>query len=231
MLLAHFYRKTRYAALGLLACYLCALPAYAETYEMRILSKGVRSALRTPTLGALALPAVLDNAAPFTLSPPTSESNGIFSYSSSNSSVATVSGEVVTVIGPGTVVITATQAAQGGYKSASTSATLTVSAAPLPEGYLARNNLIWAPMVLQAKPWSVAQTYCAGVINGKSGWRMPSKDELLAVRASGWPQAWGIWNVWSSTPYPNTPHYYVVHAGGVDYDAVTQSWSYTCVHP
>jgi hypothetical protein len=62
----------------------------------------------------------------FTLVSPTSDSPGTFSYSSSNTSVATISGSTVTFVGPGTATITATQAPGGGYVSASIDATLTV---------------------------------------------------------------------------------------------------------
>lgn len=63
--------------------------------------------------------------APFTLSP-TSNSGGSFSYFSSNHSVATVSGNTVTIVGAGSTTITANQAASGMYTSGSTTATLTV---------------------------------------------------------------------------------------------------------
>jgi hypothetical protein len=62
----------------------------------------------------------------FTLVSPTSDSPGTFSYSSSNTSVTTISGSTVTFVGPGTATITATQAPGGGYVSASIDATLTV---------------------------------------------------------------------------------------------------------
>ena len=62
----------------------------------------------------------------FTLIPPTSDSPGTFSYSSSATSVATINGSTVTFVGPGTTTITATQAPGGGYVSASIDATLTV---------------------------------------------------------------------------------------------------------
>ena len=91
-----------------------------------------------PALGTFTVPAKLIGAAPFTLTPPTSTSTGAFTYTSSNASVATISGNTVTVVGAGSSLITATQAAAGGFSSASTSATLVVSyptpttAAPVP---------------------------------------------------------------------------------------------------
>ncbi len=91
-----------------------------------------------PTLGAFTVPNQLIGAAPFTLTAPTSTSTGAFTYTSGNTAVATISGNTVTIVGAGSTLITAIQAAAGGFSSASTSATLVVaypaptSAAPIP---------------------------------------------------------------------------------------------------
>jgi len=85
-----------------------------------------------PTLGAFTVPAQVGGAAPFTLTPPTSNSAGAFTYSSSNESVATIIGDIITIVGAGTSTITATQAADGSYGTASTTATLTVTPAAAP---------------------------------------------------------------------------------------------------
>ncbi len=91
-----------------------------------------------PTLSNFNIPAKLVGDAPFTLTAPTSNSSGAFSYSSSNTGVATVSGNTVTVVGVGTTIITATQAAAGSYSSGTITANLVVSfpppttAAPVP---------------------------------------------------------------------------------------------------
>ena len=66
----------------------------------------------------------------FALTAPTSNSNGALTYTSSNTSVATISGTTVTIVGAGTTTITATQAASGAYGSGVITATLTVSFAP-----------------------------------------------------------------------------------------------------
>ena len=62
----------------------------------------------------------------FTIASPTTNSTGAISYSSSNSNVATISGNVVTITGVGTATITATQATDANYLEATTTATLTV---------------------------------------------------------------------------------------------------------
>ena len=68
---------------------------------------------------------------PFTITA-TSNSGGLFSYTSSNTAVATVSDNTINVVGAGTCIITATQAASENYGIASETATLTVSKANAP---------------------------------------------------------------------------------------------------
>jgi hypothetical protein len=87
-----------------------------------------------PTIGAFTVPSQLVGTAPFTLTAPTSNSAGAFTYTSSNTAVATISGDIVTIVGAGTSTITATQAADGSYGSGTITATLSVTppAAPTP---------------------------------------------------------------------------------------------------
>jgi len=68
---------------------------------------------------------------PFTITAPTSNSTGAFTYTSSNTAVATVSGSTITIVGLGTTTITASQAADATYNSSSILATLTVTNAML----------------------------------------------------------------------------------------------------
>jgi hypothetical protein len=89
----------------------------------------------SPSIGALTVPAKVVGDANFELTAPSSNSAGAFTYSSSNESVAQISGTTVTIVGAGSTIITATQAAAGAYGAGSTSATLVVSlatAAPTP---------------------------------------------------------------------------------------------------
>lgn len=81
------------------------------------------------TLGAFPDITKTTNDAPFTITAPTSNSAGAFTYTSSNTSVATITGNTVTIVGPGTATITAIQAANGLYLQTTTTATLTVTAA------------------------------------------------------------------------------------------------------
>lgn len=89
----------------------------------------------TATLQAFTVPTKVVGSANFNLTAPGSNSTGTFSYTSSNEGVATISGSTVTIKGAGSTIITATQAAAGGFGVTSTTATLVVSiatAAPTP---------------------------------------------------------------------------------------------------
>jgi len=83
----------------------------------------------TPTLGTFTIPTpqTFGNS-PFTITPPTSNSPGAFSYTSSNSNVATISSDIATITGVGESIITAIQAETTNYTSVSASATLIVNA-------------------------------------------------------------------------------------------------------
>lgn len=59
---------------------------------------------------------------------PSSNSAGAFTFTSSDTNVATVSGDTVTIVAAGTTTLTVTQAANGNYTAGSTTAVLTVSA-------------------------------------------------------------------------------------------------------
>jgi hypothetical protein len=70
--------------------------------------------LHPPTLGTFTVPAKVLGDAPFTLTPPTSNSSGAWSYTASPAGVASIDGDVVTIIGGGTATISANQAAVPG---------------------------------------------------------------------------------------------------------------------
>jgi len=114
---------------GVGAATITASQAASGNYASTSISANVTVTAATPTLGAFALLTKTLGAAAFTLTPPTSTSSGAWIYSSGNTAVATVTGNTVTIRGVGNAVITATQAANGNYTGASTTATLTVMAA------------------------------------------------------------------------------------------------------
>lgn len=88
------------------------------------------TAASLPTITGFAVPAKVVGDAPFTLTDPTSNSAGAFTYASSNPDVATISGKTVTITGTGTSTITATQAADGSYGTGSATASFAVSYNP-----------------------------------------------------------------------------------------------------
>jgi len=81
----------------------------------------------TATLTNFVLPLKIIGNAPFTITPPTTNSNGIFSYTSSNTSVATVSGSVITILGIGTSTITANQSSTANYTAGTVTAVFQVN--------------------------------------------------------------------------------------------------------
>ena len=81
-----------------------------------------------PALSNFTIPAKQVGDEAFTITPPTSTSPGSFTYTSSNTAVATVSGNTITVVGIGSSTITATQAASGNYLSGTISANFVVTA-------------------------------------------------------------------------------------------------------
>lgn len=84
----------------------------------------------TPTLSNFTVPGKYPGDAPFTLIKPNSNSAGTFTYTSSNTAVATISGTTVTIKAKGQTTIIATQAANGNYTAGSISAVLTVTVRP-----------------------------------------------------------------------------------------------------
>ena len=91
----------------------------------------------TDLLVSPAIPVITDFAAisknygdsPFKITSPASNSNGTFTYSSSNKDVATISDGTLTITGSGSAIITATQAVAGNYTSGSATTELIVDLA------------------------------------------------------------------------------------------------------
>jgi hypothetical protein len=87
-----------------------------------------------PELGPFAAITKQETDPPFNLTPPTSKSPEPFSFTSSNAAVATISGTLVTIKGPGQTTITASQPGTGAWGPTSASTTLTVNAVPCDAG-------------------------------------------------------------------------------------------------
>ena len=138
------------------------------------------NAVGKPTFGTFTIPDQTLGTATYTITDPTTNSTGAFSYTSSNSSVATVSGNVITILGVGTTTITATEAADASYTAGTITTVLTVdypgptTAAPVPttasayvislfgDAYTNVSGINWFPN------WGQATQYATPTIGGKS---------------------------------------------------------------
>jgi hypothetical protein len=80
-----------------------------------------------PTLGTFSIPTkTYSTNGTVTITAPTSNSTGGFSYTSSNTAIATLNANVITMQNIGTVTITATQAATDNYTTTTTTTTFTI---------------------------------------------------------------------------------------------------------
>jgi formylglycine-generating enzyme required for sulfatase activity len=109
----------------------------------------------------------------------------------------------------------------------------TTQQAELPKGYVSQGGLTWMPINSPTQTWSDANAYCNNTaINGKTGWRLPTKDELSALYASGAmiSQGWTLNYTWSSTPYSTGIHYHIFLLSGVLFWGYDTNQGYvTCV--
>jgi hypothetical protein len=165
--------------------------------------------------------------APFELKAPTSKSPAAFSFESSDTNVATINGNMVTVLAAGPTTITARQGSLGSYNPTSTSALLTVKERTCVAGAvrnktglcvppdstardLTRNGLSWLPPRSTVKlSWSEADAYCKAVsYQGKTGWALPGRSELTELATSGAlaGQEWALGDTWSATADTATTH-------------------------
>ncbi|RYZ49769.1 MAG: hypothetical protein EOP49_15480, partial [Sphingobacteriales bacterium] len=127
-----------------------------------------------PTLSNFSIPSKVVGDADFAITPPSSDSPGAFTYLSSNTSVATIIGGNIHVVGAGTSTITANQAAATGYEAGSITTTFTVSPPPLTTP---------APTPPARNPWDVISVYSnAYTATGTPSWSADAAvtDELLS---------------------------------------------------
>ena len=105
------------------------IPTSVTSIGLNALLYSVPATLTTTTLSNFSVPTKTVGDSPFQITAPTSNSNGAFTYSSSNTAVATVSGTTITIVGSGSSTITASQAATANYTSKTITATLVVNTA------------------------------------------------------------------------------------------------------
>lgn len=148
------------------------------------------------------------NDPPFDLTPPTSNSPGAFTYTISNPLVATISGITVTIVGMGTCIITATQAAYSNYTSGSISALLTVNKdTPI------LSNFTIPTKTYEDTPFSLTPpnssnnpaTFTYTSSNTSVATVDPNTGLVTIVGASGAPPSYGVCNI-TATQAP-TPNY------------------------
>jgi hypothetical protein len=76
--------------------------------------------------------------------------------------------------------------------------------------FVFQGGLIWMPINDPKMNWSQANEYCGNTeINGKTGWRLPTNDELKFLYDSGamTGKGWMLGFTWSSTVYSTGRHY------------------------
>jgi len=105
------------------------IPTSVTSIGLNALLYSVPATLTTTTITNFSVPTKTFGDSSFQITAPTSNSNGAFTYSSSNTAVATVSGTTITIVGSGSSIITATQAATANYTSKTITATLVVNTA------------------------------------------------------------------------------------------------------
>lgn len=104
-----------------------ATQAASGNYASAATQTSLTVAAATPVLGSFSVPTKTAGSGAFAVTAPSSDSSGTWSYTSSDTGVASVSGGNLTPISAGTTIITANQAASGNYAAASTSAALVVT--------------------------------------------------------------------------------------------------------
>uniref|UniRef100_UPI0035668F71 T9SS type A sorting domain-containing protein n=1 Tax=Ancylomarina sp. TaxID=1970196 RepID=UPI0035668F71 len=102
----------------------------------------------------------------FTITAPSSNSNGTFTYTSSDNAVASISGNTISPLLAGTTTITATQAADGYYTSADITCTLTVINCSTPVADLATLPNVTGECSATVSVIPTATSNCAGTLIG-----------------------------------------------------------------
>jgi alpha-tubulin suppressor-like RCC1 family protein/uncharacterized protein YjdB len=106
-----------------------ATQSYSGIYDYGTITTSFQVTKVNPSITSFSIPAKSYGDQPFTITQPTSDSDGLFTYSSSNTSVATISGNTITIVGAGTTTITASQAESTNYTSGTITASFQVNKA------------------------------------------------------------------------------------------------------
>lgn len=121
------------------------------------------------------------------------------------------------------------------------------TAVPLPVGYVSQGGLTWMPVSAQVYTYAQATAFCAGTINGQTGWRLPTATELsglatlsamnYGIAAGGLygsgamnGHGWTLGVTRSSTPTAAGDHFFVgLDSGWVGWVGDTGGGYVTCV--
>jgi hypothetical protein len=107
---------------------------------------------------------------------------------------------------------------------ASTTSTVSFTVTAMPAGYFVQDGLTWMPVTFY-DTWANANTYCTTtIINGQSGWRLPTQAELNALYTSGAMYGRGYSYspqfTWSSASYGTSYHWGLYYDETTDYGLV-----------
>lgn len=123
--------------------------------------------LLSPTITNFSIPnQIYSNGGNFTITPPSSTSPGAFSYTSSDTNIATVSGSTVIILQSGFITITATQSATTNYASGSITASFNISTVP-PSPRIFMKSLYTNNAQVYYKPNSLAPGGIGSVRNNR----------------------------------------------------------------
>ena len=170
-----------------------------------------------PTITPLSsIPTKVYGDPPFDIEAPTSYSPGLFSYASSNTRVATISGSTVTIVGPGSVTITATQEETQNYYGGTVSTTFVVKGPPT---ILSQ----WTSRTSAADNWWNSVTYGNGLFvavsqTGPGNRVMTSPDGITWTSRTS-----AANNDWNSVTYGNGLFVAVSDSGTVATRVMTSS--------
>ena len=104
-----------------------ATQAATADFESGYIDASFSVSISNPTITNFAFAQQLNGTLPFQIITPTSNSTGSFSYTSSDIDVATISGDIITIVGIGSSIITATQAATANFNEGTIDASFIVT--------------------------------------------------------------------------------------------------------
>jgi len=151
----------RVSVVGIGTATITVRQASSANYEAGSESLTVQIGRATPTLSSFSAISKDYGDAPFTLTPPVSSSPGVYSYTSSNTAVATVDAAsgAVSVVGIGVTSLMATQAQTDYFASSTAITTLTVS----------RGTPMFGDFIIASKAWGASNFTLAAPTSTSTG--------------------------------------------------------------